>query len=157
MKLEDILRDVVVNKAKANIKPAKGYNVRGKIVFTQVNGGVKVFVDLTGVPPGKHGFHIHEYGVCKDDFDSAGEHFDPFDAKHGGPNDSERHVGDLGNLKADKKGRVNFSFVDGHLSFEGTSSILYKSVVIHEKPDDFKSQPTGNSGDRIACGVIKEA
>lgn len=157
MKLEDILQDVVVNKAKAKINPAKGYNIRGKIVFTQVNGGVKVFVDLTGAPPGKHGFHIHEYGVCKGDFESAGGHFDPFDSKHGAPNDGQRHVGDLGNLTADKKGRVNFSFVDEHLSFEGSASILYKSIVVHKESDDFKTQPTGGAGDRIACGVIKEA
>lgn len=157
MKLEDVLQDVVVNKARAKVKPAKGYNVRGKIVFTQVNGGIKVFVDLTGVPPGKHGFHIHEYGVCKGNFESAGGHFDPFDAKHGAPEDKERHVGDLGNLTADKKGRVNTSFVDDRLSFEGSASILHKSVVIHKDPDDFKTQPTGDAGDRIACGIIKEA
>ncbi len=156
MKLEDVLRDVIVNKAMAVIKPAQGFNVNGKVVFTQVTDGVKVFVNLKNVPAGSHGFHIHEYGTCSGDFKGAGGHYNPFDKPHGKPGPNS-HVGDLGNLKADKSGKVYKSFTMASLSFEGVSSILHKSVIIHEKPDDFKTQPTGDAGKRIACGVIKEA
>lgn len=156
MKLEDILQDVIVNKAKAFIKPAKGFNVRGKVVFTQVTDGVKVFIDLRNVPPGEHGFHVHEYANCSGDFEEAGGHFNPGDNTHGKPGPNS-HAGDLGNIKADKNGKINTSFTTKSLSFEGPTSLLNKSIIVHEKPDDFKTQPTGDAGKRIGCGIIKEA
>lgn len=157
MKLEDVLQDVMVSKAKAFLKPAKGYNIKGKVVFTQVTGGIKVYVDLSNVPPGKHGFHIHELAVCQGDFESAGGHFAPLGNKHGSPEDEEHHAGDLGNLTANKDGRISHSFISDSISFEGPTSIINRSVILHSGTDDFKTQPTGDSGKRIACGIIKEA
>ena len=108
------------------------------------------------MPKGQRGFHVHEKGDCSaPDGASAGGHFNPSTKPHGPRDVPERHVGDLGNLKADPYGLARVDFVDAQLSLEGASSILQKAVIVHANPDDFKTQPTGNAGGRLACGVVE--
>jgi superoxide dismutase, Cu-Zn family len=144
-------------KAVAQLAPTEGNEVRGTVSFTQEPGGIRVIADVSGLTPSaKHGFHIHEHGDCSaPDATSAGGHFNPKGKPHGGPDDEERHVGDLGNLEADENGVARLEFVDRHLSFSGDASIIRRSVIVHAKEDDLKSQPTGDAGPRIACGVIQ--
>jgi Cu-Zn family superoxide dismutase len=143
-----------VVEAVAQVKSFKGDEIKGKVVFTRVPNGIRIVADIDGLTPGKHGFHIHESGDCSSP-STVGSHFNPTNSKHGGPDSAERHVGDLGNLVADERGHAHYERVDTVISFEGEKSILDRSIVIHSDADDFTTQPTGNSGDKIACGVIK--
>lgn len=146
-----------INRAIAVLHSTKGSNVTGTIWFTKVERGIKVIADVKGLTPGKHGFHIHEYGDCSaPDAGSAGGHFAPECNPHGAPSDprNERHVGDLGNLKADKDGFAHLEWTDPLISFSGDHNIIGRAVIIHAGEDDFKTQPTGNAGARVACGVI---
>lgn len=145
-----------VLSAYADLQPTKGNNVKGRVTFTVVKEGVKVVADIENLSPGQHGFHIHEKGDCSaPDASSAGAHFNPSSAKHGGPDDQDRHAGDLGNLVADANGRAHYERIDRMLSLDGPESIVGLSVIVHAAPDDYVTQPTGNSGGRQACGVIK--
>ena len=147
-----------VTKAVAVLNPTQGNSVTGKVVFTKVDGGVKVSVNVTGLKQGPHGFHIHEFGDCSAaDATSAGGHFNPGGEPHAGPKDAQRHTGDLGNIEANKDGVATLEYVDARASFEGANSVLGRGVIVHEKADDFKTQPTGNAGARLACGVIGAA
>ena len=112
---------------------------------------VQINVLVTGLKPDQNfGFHIHEFGDCGNKALQAGGHFNPWKHKHGGPKDVEKHLGDMGNLKSDKEGNAVYSTV-----FHGPlKAFLGRSVIIHEKADDLKTQPTGNSGSRMGCGVI---
>lgn len=150
-------RDVGNSSAIAILNPIEGSLVKGKVTFTKTAEGVKVTADVEGLKPGKHGFHIHEHGSCggKGAAD-AGPHFNPTKKNHGGPDDEDRHVGDLGNLEADKNGHAHYERVDRAISLEGENTIVGRSIVIHSDEDDFKTQPTGHSGDRLACGVIEK-
>lgn len=144
-----------VQKAIAVIHPTKNSKVTGTVTFTQERGGIKIEARLRRLKPGKHGFHIHEWGDCSaDDGSSAGGHFNPENQNHGAPTDSVRHVGDLGNIVADDNGVGYYERIDSVLSFTGTHSIIGRSVVIHKGADDLQSQPTGNAGARLGCGVI---
>ncbi len=146
-----------IRKAVSVLHPTEGFDVSGTVTFTKSDAGIVVEADVRGLPPGpgKHGFHIPEFGDCTSpDATSAGGHFNPEDTKHGAPWDEERHVGDLGNLEADKDGRAYLKMVDTVISFSGHRSIIGKAVVIHEEEDDFTTQPTGAAGARTACGVI---
>ncbi|MFI0435848.1 MAG: superoxide dismutase family protein [Parachlamydiaceae bacterium] len=146
----------VIRKAVAKITPYQDHQVSGIVTFTKVSSGIKIIADVQGLPPGKHGFHVHEHGDCSGtDGMKAGGHFNPTNHKHGGPDSPERHVGDFGNLEADEKGRAYYERIDTLISFEGPNSILERSIIIHADPDDFVTQPTGNSGARIACAKIK--
>ncbi len=143
--------------AKAEISPASGSQVTGHLFFETVGKEVHITGELSNLAPGLHGFHIHENGVCDGkDAASAGPHFNPKSGKHGGPTDEmqHRHAGDLGNITADKDGKAKIEIKDTLLSLSGESSILNRSVIVHEKADDLKSDPSGNSGARIGCGVI---
>jgi superoxide dismutase, Cu-Zn family len=142
--------------AVAVLTPAPNSNVRGQVTFLQETEGIRVTANIEGLTPGKHGFHIHENGECTPpDFNSAGGHFNPTGARHGAPTDPEHHVGDFGNIEANQQGVARFERVFYWLTFSGTNSILNKAVIVHEKPDDLQSQPSGNAGARIACGIIK--
>jgi Cu-Zn family superoxide dismutase len=142
-------------KAVAVIQPLSGSGVRGTVTFIQEGSGVRVVADITGLSPGKHGFHIHEFGDgSAADGMSLGGHFNPDNTRHGGPEDKERHVGDLGNLEADRSGRAIYNRLDTRISLHGGNSIIGRSVVIKEKVDDFKTQPGGAAGLRIAYGII---
>lgn len=142
-------------QAVAEIHPASNSTVSGRVVFVQEKEGIRVIADLKGLKPGVHGFHIHEKGDCSaPDATSAGAHFNPTNEPHASPDAEKRHVGDLGNITADKDGHATLERLDKVLTFEGPNSIMGKSVIVHEKEDDFTTQPTGNAGGRIGCGVI---
>lgn len=119
---------------------------------------MRATVDLRGLEPGLHSFHIHETGDCSaDDASSAGGHFNPQDAPHGSRDGAERHAGDMGNIEADNDGRVDTELTLPGITFAGPTSILQRAVVIHGQKDDLESQPAGDSGDRVGCGVIRSA
>ncbi len=142
--------------AFADLNPTQGSSVHGKISFVKGANGIRVVGDVTGLSPGKHGFHIHEAGDCSaPDASSAKGHFNPYSAPHGDVNAGQRHVGDLGNLEADASGKAHVDFSDVRITFDGLSSILGKAVIVHANPDDLVSQPVGNAGPRVACGVIQ--
>jgi Cu-Zn family superoxide dismutase len=146
-----------VNKAAAQLESKSGSQVTGTVTFTKVGDEVQVVADIQGLKPGKHGFHIHEKGDCSaPDAASAGAHFNPTHQHHGGPMTPEHHSGDLGNIQADASGKAHLDW-KGKLSLAGQDSIIGKSVVVHEKEDDLKTDPSGNSGARIACGAIMAA
>jgi Cu-Zn family superoxide dismutase len=127
------------------------------ITFTKSGDDVEVTGDIENLTPGKHGFHVHDKGDCSaPDASSAGGHFNPTHQHHGGPTTSERHTGDLGNIEANKDGKAHVQW-KGKMSLTGADSIIGKSVVVHEKEDDLKTDPAGNSGTRVACGVIEAA
>ena len=141
--------------AIAYLNPTQGSKVRGTVTFTEVAGGMRVVADVTDLDPGEHGFHIHEKGDCSaPDASSAGGHFNPHSMPHGSPEAEQRHAGDLGNLVADNLGKAHIDRVDKHLSFNGPDSIVGRAVIVHAKRDDLATQPTGNAGGRVACGVI---
>jgi Cu-Zn family superoxide dismutase len=114
-----------------------------------------VHAEISGLTPGEHGFHIHEFGVWSADGMACGGHFNPTMQPHAGPDSPKRHVGDLGNVKANANGNATLDLDDRHLSFHGAHSILGRGLVVHEKADDLKTQqPPGNAGGRLAVGVI---
>ncbi len=142
-------------KAIAVLHPTAGNNAKGVVTFTKVEGGVRVLAVFEGVPAGAHGFHIHEFGDCSSaDGTAAGGHFNPHNMEHAGPMAEKRHIGDLGNVTADESGKAQLEYVDKHLAFSGANSILGRGLILHAKADDLKTQPTGDAGGRIACGVI---
>ena len=141
-------------KAIAVLHSSSGSQVMGTVTFTQMGDTVQVIADVTGLTPGKHGFHIHEFGDCSAaDASSAGGHFNPMKKPHGAPDAPERHAGDMGNLEADSTGKAHLELKDNMLKLSGENSILGHGVIVHEKVDDW-SQPVGNAGGRLACGVI---
>jgi Cu-Zn family superoxide dismutase len=135
---------------------AKYKTVKGTVEFKEVDGGIEVTANLEGLKKGVHGFHIHEKGDCSaPDAMSAGGHFNPSNHKHGAPDAEEHHEGDLGNITAGKDGKATTTItIKGVTLGEGDTSIAGKGFIIHAKPDDMKTQPTGNAGDRVACGTI---
>ena len=147
-----------VTKATAKLAPTANQTARGEVTFTAEAGGVHVVGSFSGLVYGEHGFHVHEKGDCSaPDGTSAGGHFNPGGKPHAARDAAARHAGDLGNLKADPYGLARVDFVDPTLSLSGPNSIIGKAVIVHEKADDFKTQPTGNAGARQACGVIEAA
>lgn len=145
-------------KAVAEMQPTEGNETRGTVTFEQVNGKVHVMAKLSGLTPGLHGFHVHENGDCSaPDGTSAGGHFNPTGEHHGGPESSVHHVGDLGNIEADENGNAEHHATLDFLDLgDGEKSILNRGLIVHAKPDDLVSQPTGAAGARLACGVIKK-
>ena len=143
------------HKAICVLTATQGNNVTGTITFTQTPEGIKVVADVVGLTKGKHGFHIHECGDCSAaDGLSAGGHFNPNKTSHGAPMDIMHHAGDMGNIEADDSGKAHLEYVDTSISLEGATSVIGRSVIIHKNEDDMKTQPTGNAGSRVACGVI---
>jgi Cu-Zn family superoxide dismutase len=144
-----------INKAVAVLHPTQGSNATGTVYFSRTQNGILVTADVMGLSPGKHGFHIHEFGDCTaPDGTSAGGHFNPENQPHAGPDAAKRHVGDLGNIEADASGNAHYKRTDAHLKFDGRDSIIGRGVIVHAGEDDLVSQPTGNAGPRVACGVI---
>jgi Cu-Zn family superoxide dismutase len=145
--------------AVAEVKATQGNTVTGKVEFRQSGSEVRVKVDLAGMAPNsEHGFHVHERGDCSaPDGMSAGGHFNPEGVAHGMYSHPPHHAGDMPNLKADDKGEVHTSFEVTYLTVgSGGTDVVGRSVIVHRDPDDFRSQPAGNSGPRLACGVIVE-
>jgi Cu-Zn family superoxide dismutase len=144
-----------LTKAICLLHPTQGSETMGTVTFVQKPDGILITADVNGLSPGKHGFHIHEFGDCsKLDGKSAGGHFNPTARNHGGAESEERHVGDLGNLVAGDDGTAHYEWTDKLISFSGPNSILGRAIIVHAGEDDLTSQPTGNAGARLACGVI---
>lgn len=145
--------------ADVDVLSASGSSVTGRLHLTGANGGVAVQGELRGLQPGsEHGFHFHEIGDCTaPDAASAGDHFNPDNADHGGPGSAPKHLGDLPNVTADSQGvaRVQTVVSGASLDDGGTHDLAGRAVVLHEKADDYVSQPAGDAGGRIACGVVR--
>ena len=147
--------EAMAKTADATLQPTQGNTVQGTVHFEKDMGEMHVQVHVTGLTPGKHGFHIHETGDCSaPDASSAGGHFNPDAKPHGAPNAGEHHAGDLGNVEADSTGMAMADLHSTSLTLEGPNSIIGKAVIVHGGEDDLKSQPAGNAGPRVACGVI---
>jgi Cu-Zn family superoxide dismutase len=146
--------------ARVNLLSAAGSTVKGSLTLTNEGTAVSIRGEITGHAPGKdHGFHVHAVGNCSlPDFASAGDHFNPTKDPHGGPNSAARHMGDMQNARADDNGRamIDITVKGATLGDKdaGPGGILGKSLVVHAMPDDYKTQPSGGSGARVACGVI---
>ena len=145
--------------AEAVLSPTQGSTVSGAVSFSQQDDKVIVKAQVQGLLPGVHGFHIHEKGDCSaPDGSSAGGHFNPGGTKHGSPSVAEHHGGDFGNLTADATGTAILTLTipasQITLFKSGPSSVIGKGLIVHADPDDLATQPTGNSGKRLACGVI---
>jgi len=143
-----------ISKAVAILYPTKASKVQGSVTFKQTDGTMHVHAEISGLAPGDHGFHIHEFGVWSEDGLAAGGHYNPTHEKHAGIDTPKRHIGDLGNITANENGNATVDLDDPSLTFHGPTSIIGRGLVVHEKADDFKTQPTGNAGGRVAVGVI---
>ena len=146
--------------ASVELKSRSKSKAQGQLEIVQKGKEVLIKGEITGLTPNSvHGFHVHEKGDCSAmDAKSAGGHFNPTKAKHGGPEMKHHHVGDLGNIRSDKNGKA---FIDKKFNFLSLkeakkSSILNRAIIVHSGVDDLESQPSGDAGKRIACGVIKE-
>ncbi|MEX1063603.1 MAG: superoxide dismutase family protein [Balneolaceae bacterium] len=146
----------VFDRLVAVIHPTDGNEASGVVTFSREGDDIRVIATISDLEPeSRHGFHIHEYGDCSaDDGTSAGGHFSPYGMRHGAPTDDERHMGDMGNLAVDEEGVATIDYVDTTLELEGAFSIAGRGVVVHAGEDDLESQPTGDAGARIGCGVI---
>jgi Cu-Zn family superoxide dismutase len=145
--------------AKATLEPSKDSGVKGSATFTQKGDKVEVTASISGLKPNQeHGFHIHEKGDCSSgDGMSAGGHFNPLGKQHAHPSTSDRHAGDMQALKADDYGNASYSATFDVITIsEGPTGIIGRGVIVHAQPDDYKTQPTGNAGARLACGVIQK-
>jgi len=146
--------------AHASLVDSTGKSV-GKATFKETSGGVQIKATLSNLPPGTHGMHIHAVGKCDPpDFKSAGGHFNPDMKKHGMNNPEGMHAGDLPNVEVGADGKAKVSILAAHVTLkDGDHSLFHEggtALVIHEKADDYMTDPSGNSGNRIACGVIEK-
>jgi len=144
--------------AVATLAPVSGSQVAGEVRFYAEGDSVLVAVQATGLESGMHGFHIHENGDCSaPDASSAGGHFAPEGHPHGAPSgeDGQHHAGDMGNIRADGNGVAMTQLTLDDLSLDNPNSIVGKAVIIHAMADDLQTQPSGDSGNPVACGVIQ--
>ena len=144
--------------ATADLQATRGSAVTGTVRFAQAGDAVTVTGEVRGLKPNaEHGFHVHEKGDCSSgDGMSTGGHFNPTAAPHGQHSQGAHHVGDLPSLKADAQGVAKVDFSAPGLTLKaGASSIVDKGLIVHRDPDDYKTQPTGNAGPRVACAVIR--
>jgi len=141
-------------QATAELRPTKGNSATGTATFTQFGDKVRVHAVVTGLKPGlEHGFHVHEVGDCSSgDGMSTKGHFNPYGKPHAHAGTAERHAGDLPSLKAGKDGRAK---VDVMTVAAGPASVVGRGLIVHAQPDDYRTQPTGNAGARLACAVIR--
>jgi Cu-Zn family superoxide dismutase len=149
--------------AVARLASADDPKLSGTATFTQLVDAVRVVVDVAGVDkPGPHGLHLHENGKCERDpagkhYLTAGGHFNPTAAAHACPDSTTHHAGDFGNIDIQPDGTGHYVRVTALLSLDGPSSPVGRSIILHAGADDCKTQPAGNSGDRLACGVVEAA
>lgn len=150
---EQAEREVV--RAVAQMKPTEGNDVSGIVYFEPTDDGVTVRATIMGLEPGSvHGFHIHEKGDCSaPDATSAGGHYAPEDKPHGLPPSGDRHAGDMGNITADEQGEAKIERTFDTFALEGDRSVVGRAVIVHAQKDK-GTQPTGDAGARVACGVI---
>lgn len=171
--------------AMATLASTEGHEVEGIVVFIQepalpaeenpddsiagidplpgseeaagIAPAMRIVGAVTGLAPGPHGFHIHAQGDCSaPDASSAGGHFNPGESEHGGPHSAERHAGDLGNITADAYGLSRLDMRDPYVTFSDSNSVMGKAVIVHVNRDNESSQPNGNSGAAVTCGVIEQ-
>jgi len=142
--------------ATAVVAGLGGDAVAGTVTFKEMPGGsIQVDAHLSGLKPGRHGFHVHEVGDCTGDGTGAGPHFNPAGHEHGGPDAPAPHAGDYGNIVADDMGHAMISMTARSITLDDpVTGVVGRAVVVHEGEDDLTSQPAGNSGKRIGCGVI---
>ena len=142
-----------IQKAVAVIHSVGDSDISGTVNFGKSDNGTKISAQITGLSKGEHGFHIHQYGDCSaSDATSAGGHFDPDEMQHNSRDAEKRHVGDLGNLVSEgEQFTTTLSYIDNHIFLE---EIIGRGIIIHAGEDDLTSQPSGDAGARIACGVI---
>jgi Cu-Zn family superoxide dismutase len=142
--------------ATATLAPTSGSTAGGTLTLREMKDGrVEATINLTGVPPGTHGFHIHEKGDCGDNGNAAGGHYNPTSMAHGAPNATSHHAGDFGNVEADASGNVSQTVVLTGISVtDPATNAIGHAVILHGNPDDLVTQPSGNAGPRIACGVV---
>jgi Cu-Zn family superoxide dismutase len=145
-------------KASADIMDLTGKKV-GEAILEQRDNGLQISASFTGLPPGPHAFHIHEVAKCDPPFESAGGHFNPTGKQHGKDNPAGPHAGDLPNLEVPSSGGVKVELTVKDVSLDGGQAGLLAdagaALVVHEGADDYKSDPAGNAGKRLACGVIR--
>lgn len=144
-------------KAVASLEPTSGNSTRGTVTFAQSGDRVRVTAKVSGLRPNaEHGFHIHEKGDCSSgDGMSTGGHFNPAGKPHG-PQSAPHHAGDMPSLTSDASGNASASFTLSEVSIgSGAADIVGKGLIVHRDPDDYKTQPTGNAGPRLACAVIR--
>jgi superoxide dismutase, Cu-Zn family len=143
--------------AMTTLAPLGSSTGHGTVHFQQQGDGtVEVTADLTGLAPNSvHGFHVHDKGACSDFGKDAGPHYNPTNAPHGAPDAASHHAGDFGNVTADANGEVHTTFMTHSISVSGTNDVVGHAVILHGDPDDLTSQPAGNAGPRIACGVVE--
>ena len=146
--------------ASADVMGADGAS-HGTVTFTQTNSGVLVRAELTGLPPGPHGFHLHEVGECEPPFESAGEHYNPTSVNHGFMAEGGPHIGDLPNITVPDSGSATIEHLNAFVSLSPESgNTLFDddgtAIIVHANADDYESQPSGEAGDRIACGVVTQ-
>ena len=151
------VRTAAAPTARARLRPTAGHMTSGVIEFTEMPGGrLSVAVELAGLSEGPHGLHVHEIGDCSaPDASSAGEHFSPDDRDHGAPTDAAHHAGDLGNVTADARGIAVTHLETTDLTLTGKYGAVDRALIVHVNEDDYASQPSGNSGDPAACGVVE--
>jgi Cu-Zn family superoxide dismutase len=145
------------DKAVAVLKDASGKDV-GKAELTNTPSGVLIRLDLSGIPAGDHAFHVHAVGKCNaPDFKSAGAHFNPDETKHGLMNGEGPHAGDMPNLHVPESGQLVVEVLDESVTLDAEHALLDEdgsALVIHAGADDYRTDPAGNAGDRIACGIV---
>jgi superoxide dismutase, Cu-Zn family len=144
------------DQANAMLEARSGSTVSGIAEFLMHGDEMQITVILKGATPGLHAVHVHEKGDCSaPDASSAGGHFNPGGHQHGAPDAKEHHAGDFGNITISAAGTGRLMIHSHDLALVGPNSVIGHALIIHEKADDFVSQPTGNAGGRIACGVIQ--
>jgi len=148
---------LAVDKAGAMLKEANGNEV-GKVTLISTPSGLLISLDLTAIPAGEHAFHIHAVGKCEPpDFKSADPHFNPDETKHGLMNPEGPHAGDMPNLHVPADGNLQVEVLNPAVTLSAESALLDTdgaAIVIHASADDYKTDPAGNAGDRIACGIV---
>ncbi len=150
--IQSLDKEEPIRKAVAQVRStATGEHVLGYATFTEEGKGVKVVVNAANLKPGDHGIHIHKFGDCSSEGKAAGDHYNPTNVSHGAPGKAEHHRGDLGNLSADASGKAH---LEGMLEDAKLHFLIGRSVIIHADADDLKTQPSGNSGARVGCGII---
>jgi Cu-Zn family superoxide dismutase len=150
---------ITTASAQASLTGASGSSVNGELRLTAQGSGVTIVGEMSGLNPrAEHGFHVHERGDCSaPDATSAGEHFNPGHMDHGPPTETARHLGDLPNIGADSEGRatVSANLADATLHDGGPNDLVGKAFIVHEKRDDYITQPSGDAGAPIACGIVR--
>jgi superoxide dismutase, Cu-Zn family len=148
---------LAADKAFAVLKDASGKEV-GQVTLTGTPSGVLMSLDLSAVPAGEHAVHVHAVGKCEPpDFKSAGPHFNPDDTKHGLMNPAGPHAGDMPNLHVPSDGKLQIEVLNPTVTLSAESALLDEdgsAIIVHTGADDYKTDPAGNAGDRIACGVV---